>query len=198
MPVAVARPTAYPSETILDGARAIVLDSGAGSATVDAIARASGAPTGSIYHRFASRDELLARVWLRAVRRSQARFLAAIDRPDPVEAAVAGALSILDFCRDEPEDARLLAAVRADDLLRADVPEAVAHELADVNRGLLRAVRRLSVALFGRRTDAALERTLLAVFDLPYGAARRHLVAGAPLPRTLWGDLERAVRAVIT
>lgn len=198
MPVAVARPTAYPSETILDGARAIVLESGAGSATVDAIARASGAPTGSIYHRFASRDELLARVWLRAVRRSQARFLAAIDRPDPVEAAVAGALSILDFCRDEPEDARLLAAVRADDLLRADVPEAVAHELADVNRGLLRAVRRLSVALFGRRTDAALERTLLAVFDLPYGAARRHLVAGAPLPRTLWGDLERAVRAVIT
>jgi len=132
------------------------------------------------------------------VRRSQARFLAAIDRPDPVEAAVAGALSILDFCRDEPEDARLLAAVRADDLLRADVPEAVAHELADVNRDLLRAVRRLSVALFGRRADAALERTLLAVFDLPYGAARRHLVAGAPLPRTLWGDLERAVRAVIT
>ena len=198
MPVAVARPTAYPSETILDGARAIVLESGAGSATVDAIARASGAPTGSIYHRFASRDELLARVWLRAVRRSQARFLAAIDRPDPVEAAVAGALSILDFCRDEPEDARLLAAVRADDLLRADVPEAVAHELADVNRDLLRAVRRLSVALFGRRADAALERTLLAVFDLPYGAARRHLVAGAPLPRTLWGDLERAVRAVIT
>ena len=196
--MAVARPTAYPSETILDGARAIVLESGAGSATVDAIARASGAPTGSIYHRFASRDELLARVWLRAVRRSQARFLAAIDRPDPVEAAVAGALSILDFCRDEPEDARLLAAVRADDLLRADVPEAVAHELADVNRDLLRAVRRLSVALFGRRADAALERTLLAVFDLPYGAARRHLVAGAPLPRTLWGDLERAVRAVIT
>lgn len=193
-----ARPSAHPSETILDGARAIVLESGAGSATVDAIARATGAPTGSIYHRFASRDELLARVWLRAVRRSQARFLAAIDRADPVEAAVAGALSMLDFCRDEPEDARLLASVRADDLLRADVPEAVARELADVNRDLFSAVRRLSVALFGRRTDAALQRTLLAVFDLPYGAARRHLVAGAPLPRTLWGDLERAVRAVIT
>ena len=192
------RPAAHPRDTLLDGARSIALEEGAGSATVEAIARRTGAPVGSIYHRFASRDELLARVWLRAVRRSQARFLDAIDRPDPVEAAVAGALSILDFCRDEPEDARLLAAVRSDDLLRADLPEAVALELADVNRDLIRAVRRLSVALFGRRTDVARQRTFLAVFDLPYGAARRHLVAGAPLPRALWGDLERAVRAVIT
>src|SRR5829696_6449316 len=192
-----ARPAVHPRDSILDGARAIALDDGAGSATVEAIARRTGAPVGSIYHRFASRDDLLAQVWIRAVRRSQARFLIAIDRPDSVDAAVAGALSILDFCRDEPEDARLLAAVRASDLMRADLSDALARDLADVNRGLLRAVRRLSVALHGRKTDAALQRTLLAVFDLPYGAARRHLVAGSPLPGALWADLERAVRAVV-
>ena len=191
------RRAAYPRDTLLDGARSIALDAGAGSATVDAIARRTGAPVGSIYHRFASRDELLAEVWIRAVRRSQARFLEAIDRPDPVEAPVAGALSVLDFCRDEPEDARLLASLRSEDLLRADLPEALTTELADVNRELVRAVRRLSAALHGRRTDAALQTTFLAVFDLPYGAARRHLVAGAPLPAALWDDLERAVRAVI-
>ena len=45
-----------------DGARAL---------TIDAVTRATSAPVGSIYHRFRSIDELLARLWLRAAQRSQ-------------------------------------------------------------------------------------------------------------------------------
>jgi hypothetical protein len=36
---------------------------------------------------------------------------------------------------------------------------------------------------------AELNRTLLAVFDLPYGAARRYLITGTPLPPGLRADL---------
>jgi AcrR family transcriptional regulator len=191
------RPELHPTETLLDGARSIALNSGAGSATIQEIARVTGAPVGSIYHRFASRDELLARVWIRAVYRSQASFLVAIDQPDPVDAAVAGAMSILDFCRDEPADARLLVAFRREDLVRAELSDQLAMELEELNRPLLPPIGRLARALHGRRSKQALERTLLAVFDLPYGAARRHLLAAKPLPGHLWSDVERAVRAVL-
>jgi AcrR family transcriptional regulator len=192
-----ARPRLHPTEAILDGARSIALAAGAGSATVQAIARQTGAPVGSIYHRFSSRDELLARVWIRAVRRSQAGFLAAIQEPDPVDAAVAGALSILDFCRDEPADARLLVAFRREDLIHADLPAELTRELDGLNGPLLREIAKLSKALHGRQSRESLERTLFVVFDLPYGAARRHLLAESPLPRGLWPDLERAIRAVL-
>jgi hypothetical protein len=60
-----------------------------------------------------------------------------------------------------------------------------------------RAVVALARRLYGRPTRAALDRTLLAVFDLPYGAARRYLISGAPLPKALRADVSRAVAAVI-
>jgi AcrR family transcriptional regulator len=193
----VPRPSVHLPDSILDAARTLALDSGAGGATVAEIARASKAPVGSIYHRFGSRGELLARLWIRAVHRSQASFLAAIDRTEPVEAAVAGALAIVEFCESEPADARLLVAFRREDLIRAPLPQELTEELEELNKPLQHAIARLARELHGSAGRAAVERTLLAVFDLPYGVARRHLVAGKPLPGRLREDVEKAVRAVL-
>jgi AcrR family transcriptional regulator len=181
---------------MLDAARGLLLEQGAGSATVEAIAGASGAPTGSIYHRFGSRVELLARLWLRAVYRSQASFLAALEQEDPHDAALAAAMSIIEFCETEPADARLLTSFRREDLIRK-TSDQLAAELEAVNRPVERAVVRLARRLYGRPTRTALNRTLLAVFDLPYGATHRYLMTGAPIPSGLRGDLERAVVAVL-
>jgi AcrR family transcriptional regulator len=182
---------------MLDAARDLLLEAGSRNATIEAIADASGAPTGSIYHRFGSRDELIAKLWIRAVHRSQASFLAALERDSPREAALAAALSIVDFCEDHPADAQLLVGFRREDLISA-VPEGpLADELAVLNRPVERALVQLARRLYGRRSRAALDRTLLAVFDLPYGAARRHLIAGSRMPRGLRADLGRAVNAVI-
>ena len=46
------RPELHPTDSILDAARGVVLEQGLGAATVAAIAESSGAPVGSIYHRF--------------------------------------------------------------------------------------------------------------------------------------------------
>ena len=181
---------------MLDAARELLLEQGAGSATVEAIAGASGAPTGSIYHRFGSRDELLARLWVRAVYRSQASFLAALEKDDPREAAVAAAMSIIEFCQTEPADARLLASLRREDLIRGTSDE-LADELEAVNKPVERSVVALARRLYGRSTRAALNRTLLAVYDLPYGATHRYLRTGTAIPRGLRADVERAVVAVI-
>src|SRR5829696_4930488 len=112
------RPKMHSTDAMLDTARGLLLDGGSRRATVEAIAAASGAPTGTLYHRFGSRDELLARLWTRAVYRSQASFLAALENDDPRAAALAAGLSILDFCEQDPADAKLLVAFRREDLIR--------------------------------------------------------------------------------
>lgn len=191
------RPQVHPTDAMLDAARDLLLEQGSRSATIDAIAEASGAPTGSIYHRFRSRDELIASLWIRAIRRAQAASLAELERDDPREAALAAAMSIVDFCEQHPSDAQLLVAFRREDLIRKLPEGTLADELRELNRPVARGVAQLAQRLYGTRARIARERTLLAVFDLPYGAARRHLIAGSRLPAGLREDLERAVAAVI-
>lgn len=182
---------------MLDAARELLLGEGSRSTTIEAIADASGAPVGSIYHRFGSRDALVARLWIRAAERSQASFLVALERDDAKEAAVAAAMSIIDFCEEHPADAQLLTAFRREDLLSA-IPEGdIADELEALNKPVERAVVALARRLYGRQSRAALARTLLVTFDLPYGAARRYLIGGTPLPKGLRADLARAIGAVI-
>jgi AcrR family transcriptional regulator len=194
------RPKIYSVEGILDSARELVLESGAGAATVEKIARSSGAPTGSIYHRFGSRDEMLAQLWMRTVRRSQMRFLAALQSGrGGTGAAVACALSIYDFASEETSDARLLLSLRRSDLLdQSTLGIDTRRELERLNRPIEKAIGELAERIFGARTPAARQLTVLAVIDLPYGAVRRLLIAGTKPPVELRAPLERAVRAALT
>jgi AcrR family transcriptional regulator len=191
------RPQLHPTDTMLDAARKLLLEDGSGSATIEAIAGASGAPTGSIYHRFGSRDELITRLWIRAVYRSQASFVTALEAPDPKDAALAAAMSIVDFCEEHPADARLLVSFRREDLIRSAPEGPIADELAELNRPVEVAVVDLTRRLYGTRSRAALDRVLMAVFDLPYGAVRRYLITGSSLPGGLRADLTRAISAVL-
>ena len=70
-------------------------------------------------------------------------------------------------------------------------------ELEDLNRPVQKAVVLLARRLFGSAHRRNLDRTVLATFDLPYGAARRYLIMGTPLPRHLEADVEAAVKAVV-
>lgn len=189
------RQTQHLAKDILDAARGLVLERGVQAATVDAIVRKSGAPVGSLYHRFGSRDRLMTELWIRAVSRSQAAFLAATAHPDAAQAAVDAALSIYDFARDHPADARLLASFRREDLLHDARSPKLLAELKSLNRPLEEATTNLARRLFGRATQKTAEQTLFAVIDIPMGAIRRYLLAGRELPDWLRDRLEVAVRA---
>lgn len=191
------RPQLHPTDTMLDAARDLLLAEGSGSATIEAISKASGAPTGSIYHRFGSRDELITRLWIRAVHRSQASWLVALERPDPKEAAVAAAMAFIHFCEQHPADARLLVSFRREDLIRITPKGALNDDLEALNRPIGRATVDLARRLYGRASRAAVERTLLAVLDIPYGAVRRHLIQGAELPAGLRDHVALAVTAIV-
>ena len=56
----------------LAAAQAIVVEHGPGAATVASISERLKAPTGSFYHRFASRDVLLGKLWLKTIGRARA------------------------------------------------------------------------------------------------------------------------------
>lgn len=191
------RPQLYSTDEILDAARELVLTGGARAATLDGIVAASGAPKGSIYHRFSTLNELLAAMWIRSVQRSQASFLAELERADAHEAAVAAGLAIHDFALSHPGDARLLASLRREDLVATVADADLIASLEELNGPLAEAVLALARRLYGRGSRQAVERTRLAVIDLPHGAIRRHLVAGTPIPRSTRSQLAAAIRGAL-
>ena len=174
-----------------------MLEQGLGAATIAAIAESSGAPVGSIYHRFGSVDDLLTAMWIRAVRRSQEGFAKAAEHPDPLEAAVGGGLSVYDFCVENPADGRLLLSYRPDDLAGARIDPRQRAELARLNDPVAVVVKDLARRLYGRVSRKSLDRVLLAMFDLPHGAVRRPLANGEKLPPHRREALEVALRAVL-
>ncbi len=193
-----ARPQLHPVDHMLDTARDLVLDGGARAATINRIAAVSGAPKGSLYHRFSTLDDLLAAMWLRAVRRAQAPFLQALERSDdPREAAVAAGLSVVDFAVEHPADARLLASLRRTDLVERVADAQMRADLDAANDELGQAIVGLTRRLYGRATRGALEATTLCVVDLPQGAVRRHLIGGSAPPHSVRRQLEAAIRAAL-
>jgi AcrR family transcriptional regulator len=193
----VARPELHPTDAILDGARGVVLEQGLGAATIAAIAESSGAPVGSIYHRFGSVDDLLAQMWIRAVRRSQLRFAAAAEELDPTEAAVGAALSVYDFCVEHPADGRLLLSYRPEDLAGGRIDPKQRAELARLNEPVEAVVKDLARRIYGRVSRGSLDRVLMAVFDVPHGAVRRPLTNGETLSPQRRDAVEAAARAVL-
>lgn len=193
-----APPRKHETDVILDAARALVLEGGPRAASVAAIAKSSGAPAGTLYHRFGNRDGILAAAWLRALERFQSRAMAAseTDRDTPVDTAVAMAVTAISFARELPEDARLLLTIRPADLLD-DEPDAQFQEtVAAMNAPLTERIGVLTRKLYGRKDSRSVDAVARAVADLPYAVVRRH-ARDDPMPSWLEADVAVSVRAVL-
>jgi AcrR family transcriptional regulator len=191
-----APPRKHTTDAILDAARDLVLGKGPRAASVAAIAAASGAPVGTLYHRFGSRDGILAAVWTRSLERFQSTALtAALGHEDPLERAAALARSSIEFADAFPKDARLLIAVRRDDLL--DAPDgALGRRIAEMNEPLGAEIRAIALALFGKADGRSLAAVTRAVVDLPISVVRRYAGA-AKLPDWLAGDVAADARLLL-
>ncbi|WP_228001107.1 TetR/AcrR family transcriptional regulator [Nocardia australiensis] len=192
-----APPRKHDTDVILDAARTLVLAEGPRAASVAAIAAASGAPVGTLYHRFGNRNGVLTAAWLRALERFQAGVLAATGHPDPVEAGAEMTVAAVRFGRELPSDARLLLNLRVSDLLDGGPDADFRARLAGMNAPLIEHLRRLARDLFGRDGNREIDAISRAVVDLPYAALRRH--AHAPeLPDWLETDLAEAARTLLS
>ena len=190
-----APPRKHETDAILDAARRLVLTDGPRAASVAAIAEASGAPVGTLYHRFGNRDGVVTAVWLRALERFQARAMA-VSGADPLEVAVQMAVAALDFARDCNEDARLLLTIRPGDLRDAEPDPEFSATLAAMNAPLVDRVRDLARLLYGRGDARSVDTVTRAVVDLPYAVVRRHAHADG-MPPWLRADVAASVRALL-
>ena len=186
----------FSTDAILDAARQVVVDRGPRAATVEAIATAAGVPVGSIYHRFSSIDELLARLWLRAVRASQEAALAVpATAGEPLGDAELVALAMYDHCLANPSDTLLLDALsRAELTARAGAD--LRRELESANEEIEQRMAEFARSVFGRADARARDLVVLALVDLPHGFAHRELSSGRPAPARR-ERLPGAVRAVL-
>ncbi|MGV9637690.1 TetR/AcrR family transcriptional regulator [Nocardia rhamnosiphila] len=182
------RSAKYDRGEILDAALALIAEQGPQAATLGAIARRLGAPTGSIYHRFASRDLIIAELWIRGIRRFQAGFVTALESGD-IEAA---AMHSVRWCRTHTAEAAVLLLHRREDLAQR-WPGELGEQLRALNDDAAVAYRTLRA----RHPDLDGHRLGFAVFDVPAGAVRRHLAELRPPPPWVDDLVRTAVRAVL-
>ncbi|MFC9298713.1 TetR/AcrR family transcriptional regulator [Streptomyces sp. NPDC057011] len=176
-----ARPPRFDTDQILDAAVRLAASGGPGGVTMSAVAQAVGAPSGSMYHRFAGRTALLAEVWLRTVERFQAGYFDALHSdPDPRRAARAAARHVVAWSRAHVEEASLLLH-GVGEFGRADWGEEYVRRADFGNERVYASLGALASSL-GVTGPRDRERVTLALVDLPLSVVRRHLRAGEPLP----------------
>jgi AcrR family transcriptional regulator len=167
------RPPMFSEEQILTAATEHIARDGS-RASVASLSKAIGAPSGSIYHRFPSRDRLVAEVWLRAVRAFQRGYLACLADADLDRAALAAARHVPTWCGTSMSEAIVLHRHRLEDLVDA-WPQDLAPDRDTVNRELYVALRRHARQRYGTATGAAVARTTFALVEIPGASVHRFL-----------------------
>lgn len=175
----------------------LVADRGPQAVTVAAVAKEVGAPTGSIYHRYESREQLLAELWMDVVEGFQAGFVAALAKADDVDGAAGAARFMAQWTREHALEARLLLLHRRQDFVAGDWPAPLAGRAAALEPQLGAALRAFARRAFGRSDAELMARLRYALLDAPFGGLKPYVQAGKPVPRVLDDLVEETVRATL-
>jgi AcrR family transcriptional regulator len=191
------RRSRFSEAQILDATATLVAAGGPGAATIGAIGALLKAPSGSIYHRFASRDVLLGRLWLSKAAFFQNRFVEALALPNAVKAGLGAALSLPRSVRTDFAGARIMLLYRRDDFLAGDWPVDMAAEAVRLKHQVDDAMKDIAQRLFGRASAEALRLANFAILDVPFAAVRRHVAANEMPPPYVDELVAKAYSALI-
>ncbi|TRW79839.1 TetR/AcrR family transcriptional regulator [Mycolicibacterium sp. 018/SC-01/001] len=182
------RPARYTVDVLLDAAADLLASDGPAAVTMSAVARTTGAPSGSVYHRFPTRAALCGELWVRTEERHQEALLSALGGDDsPVQRCVAGALCVVAWCRAHPIEAQVLLT---------DPDQLGSGEWPDHLVGRRKRLQRKLKKVLGEIPDDS-ARVSAAVIDVPYAIVRRHLRARQTIPLTADAIVEDCARALI-
>lgn len=191
------RPPRYAHAQILDGAKRVSAEIGPQKLTIAAVAARTGVPVGSIYHRYASRDEILAAVWLDLIEEFQEHFLAALVAEDPVRAGLAAVRYACSWIGRHPREARLLLLHRREDFASDRWPAAYRRRAAGLAQRATANVGAYAARLIGRGGAEELRLVRFALVDLPTAALRADVEAGVPPSKTMQQMLLRTCAYVL-
>jgi AcrR family transcriptional regulator len=177
----------FSQEDFHRAALAIIAERGVSGVTVASISERLGSPTGSFYHRFASRDVLLGSLWLRAVLEFQTGIAAALEAGDGLRAA----LHTPTWVRKHPDDARLLLLHDRKDFLHGEWPQELRERVVEMTQRLEVGSRRWARVIFGKEGRDEIRLAQFLISELPVTAVRQHLLRGEQPPQLV----DRIIRA---
>lgn len=182
----------FQHEEFLDAAVQIIAKEGLGALTIAALAKRINAPVGSVYHRFSSRDALLAEVWLNIIESFQNEFLKILQ-----EDGLQATLSCLQWVRTHPDEGRIMLLYRVYDLTSGKWPEGMQKRARRLAKDLQEGITAFTEKQFGSVTKENTDRAIFAIYDAPIGIIRRYLRDNKIPPESINGLIRETYEAVI-
>ena len=183
----------FDTKSFVEAARFVAALHGPAAVTVDSVTAKLGAPKGSFYYRFASRDALLGELWLTTVLSYQRGFDAAVEAGD----WLAAALHTPAWSRRHLDEARLLLLHSRHDVVQGEWPAALKRGVADQTRRLEACFRTFARQAFGRAGPSEVRRATFVLAEVPIAAVRGHLQRREPPPPLVDELIATTFRAVV-
>jgi AcrR family transcriptional regulator len=174
-------------------ALAIAAAEGPAAITIASITSRLRAPTGSFYHRFASRNVLLGELWLRTVMEFQEGISAALDAGDGLRAA----LHTSAWARAHLDHARLLLLYDQRDFVQGEWPDELHERVAEMTRRMEASSLRRAQVIFGEDGREEVRLAQFLISEVPLAAVRQHLVRREPPPPLVDDLIRTTYRAVV-
>lgn len=172
------RKARYTKDNFIRAALEIISEKGPGGLTMQAVAEKSGAPIGSVYHRFKSREILLAELWVYLIESFQSGFISLLQSGDGEKAA----LYTLDWVRKHPNRSRVFLLYRREQLIKGTWPEDIKEKVeklaAEVDECLADFTRR-RLGTVNKQNTA---RVIFCLVQVPVGTAKDALESGKTIP----------------
>jgi len=164
------RGSKFDQAEFVEAALVLLSEGGPTAVTMAAIARRSGAPTGSIYHRFPSRAAVVAAAWLGAL----------TVFADEIEAAA----NLVAWSRSHPREARALFLNEPASLFDTAPPEELSTAIRAQEARIEAAFESRLSAPFpvGPDRAEAFAGLRFAIIDGPIALIRPYLQSGEPIP----------------
>src|ERR1700722_18567358 len=156
----------------LAAALTIAAERGPAAVTIASITTLLRAPTGSFYHRFASRNVLLGALWLRTVVAFQQGGSAAIDAGDGLRAA----LHTPSWVREHLEEARLLLLYDRNDFVQGEWPDELREGVGELTRAVEGGAKRRALVISPLEGREDFRRAQFFLAEVPVAAVRQYLV----------------------
>ena len=177
----------------LTAAQAIAAAEGPAAVTIASISARLGAPTGSFYHRFASRNVVLGELWLGTVLDFREGISAALDAGDGLRAA----LHTPAWVRAHPDNARLLLMYDRKDFVQGEWPEELRERVAEMTRRMEAGSLRQARVIFGEDGREEVRLAQFLISEVPVAAVRQHLVRREAPPPLVDRLIRTTYRAVV-
>lgn len=154
------------------------------------LAQSTGVSIGSLYHRYGSREGLLAAAWLDAQLSSLEPFLSALGGPG-LEAGEAAALAMPKFARQHYDKAVILCLGRHETLLTENAPKEYSAASEEANKNARKALRD-----FATREKLSMQACMHGIVAFPLAAVKLYLPYKR-VPNSVDGFVRAAYHSVI-